>query len=124
MFASDKPVETSHDDLLDRVSFAEQLANAIASYSNTDSCTIGLYGKWGAGKTSIINMVTENLEERNKQVDEENQIIIVRFNPWNYSDRTQIIDQFFKTISTELKITNAPKTLKTVGDALENIAEH
>lgn len=119
MFASDKPVETSHDDLLDRVSFAEQLANAIASYSNTDSCTIGLYGKWGAGKTSIINMVTENLEERNKQVDEENQIIIVRFNPWNYSDRTQIIDQFFKTISTELKITNAPKTLKTVGDALE-----
>lgn len=119
MFASDKPVETSCDDLLGRSSFAEQLANAIVSYSNADSCTIGLYGKWGAGKTSIINMVTENLEERNKQVDEENQIIIVRFNPWNYSDRTQIIDQFFKTISTELKITNAPKTLKTVGDALE-----
>ena len=50
----------------------------------------------GCGKTSIINMVTETLEERNKQVDEENQIIIVRFNPWNYSDRTQIIDQFFR----------------------------
>lgn len=119
MFASDKPVETSCDDLLGRSSFAEQLANAIASYSNADSCTIGLYGKWGAGKTSVINMITETLEERNKRGDKGNQIIIVHFNPWNYSDRAQIIDQFFKTISTELKITNAPKALKTVGDALE-----
>ena len=119
MFASDKPVETSCNDLLDRASFAKQLANAIVSYSNADSCTIGLYGKWGAGKTSIINMVTENLEERNKQVDEEDQIIIVRFNPWNYSDRTQIIDQFFQTINTELKIGDTPKALKKVGDALE-----
>lgn len=119
MFASDKPVKTSCNDLLNRASFAKQLANAIVSYSNADSCTIGLYGKWGAGKTSIINMVTENLEARNKQVDEEEQIIIVRFNPWNYSDRTQIIDQFFQTINTELKIGDAPKALKKVGDALE-----
>ena len=57
MFNTDKPIDNISSDLLNRASFSEQLAKAILSYTNTDNFTISLCGKWGSGKTSILNMV-------------------------------------------------------------------
>ena len=56
MFSSDKPIIKIEADMLNRAVFAKQLAKAILSYSKTDNFTIGLCGKWGSGKISIINI--------------------------------------------------------------------
>lgn len=117
MFGSDKPIESLRDDKLNRSSFSEQLAQAILSYKLKDNLTVGLYGKWGTGKTSIINMVLEVIEDETK--DNADKPIIVQFNPWNYSDRTQIISQFFNTLLPAINSKSSNETMKSVGNAMK-----
>ena len=59
MFSSDKPIKGKDFDQLNRTNFSKQLAKAILSYTDKDNFTIGLCGKWGTGKTSVLNMVLE-----------------------------------------------------------------
>ncbi|MEZ7729113.1 P-loop NTPase fold protein [Granulicatella sp. 20925_1_28] len=84
-FNTDKPIQNSTEDLLGRKSFSKNLAEAVDKYKGTDSIVIGLFGKWGIGKTSIINMILENLNDK----------IIVHFSPWNYSSHSDLINLFF-----------------------------
>lgn len=57
MFCSDNPIQCKENDRLNRTEFSKQLARAILSYTKIDNFTIGLCGKWGSGKTSILNMM-------------------------------------------------------------------
>lgn len=84
-FNTDKPIHNSSEDLLGRKSFSKILAEAVDRYKETDSLVIGLFGKWGVGKTSIINMILENLNDK----------IVVHFSPWNYSSHSDLINLFF-----------------------------
>ena len=59
---------------------------------------MGLYGKWGAGKTSVINMLTEELCRLIAENNDENTIIL-HFNPWLFTDQIQLITQFFKQLA-------------------------
>lgn len=117
MFISDKPINSLNDDRLNRKSFSRQLAQAILLYSNQDNFTIGLCGKWGTGKTSIINMVIEEITNLTRE--DENKPIIVKFNPWNYSDKTHLISQFFQTIMLEIGAKSSSESLKNVGSVLQ-----
>ncbi len=95
MINTDIPIQKSKDDLLNRSEFAEQLAKAILEYKQDESFNIGLYGKWGSGKTSIINMVEEKLNESG----EEKKRLVLRFNPWLFSNSTQLVQQFFRQLA-------------------------
>lgn len=55
-YSIDRPINKSEEDLLGRVSFSKYLGEAIYKYKGSDGLVIGLFGKWGTGKTSIINM--------------------------------------------------------------------
>ena len=60
----DNPISKSIDDKLNRTSFVEHISNIISQFSNkqdSSSIVFGLYGKWGDGKTSLINLIKENL---------------------------------------------------------------
>lgn len=67
-------------------------------YSFPSSLTIGLYGEWGSGKTSLLNMVFENVE----RIDDG--VVVLRFNPWLCSDPKQLVTQFFKQMATAIKL--------------------
>lgn len=94
-FVSDNPLETKEEDKLDRFNFIQQLGNRILEYDNVDSLVIGLYGEWGSGKSSIINLTIEYLENSPK-----NGIKILKFNPWNFSKQNQLILEFFNELET------------------------
>ena len=66
VFYSDKPIENGSEDLLDRRAFSNLLTNTISRLSGIDTFTIGIFGKWGTGKTSIVNMTLQGIEEINK----------------------------------------------------------
>ena len=76
MLSPDLPITKSTEDTLNRGSFAKNLAKTISQYCSSSSFTIGLYGEWGSGKTSLVNMVLESEED----IDDD--VIILRFNPW------------------------------------------
>lgn len=98
MISPDLPITKSSDDKLNRQSFAESLAHVLLQSSFPTSFTVGLYGAWGSGKTSLLNMIIEQVESKN------NDVIVLRFNPWLCSDPKQLITQFFKQLASAIKI--------------------
>lgn len=119
MFNSDKPIECASEDLLKRATFSKQLAKAIISYTAEDNFTVGLCGEWGCGKTSILNMVIQEINILTVTLEDHEKPIIVQFNPWNYSNRDQLLTQFFQTILVKLGKSDGNEKLKAVGTALK-----
>lgn len=57
----DRPIQTFADDILGRKDFAEQTARLFKNWKGKDSLVVALYGEWGSGKSSIKNLIIENL---------------------------------------------------------------
>ena len=123
MFKPDQPIKSRKEDKLGRFSFAQSLGNAIFSYKEKDSIVIGLFGAWGSGKTSIINMALEHIDFVLKNKTDDEKPIIVRFNPWNYSDQNQLVTQFFKQLSVVLRRPDYASDAKKAGERLETYAK-
>lgn len=123
MFKPDKPIESSKEDILGRQHFAHSLADAIISYREKDSIAIGLFGAWGSGKTSIINMALEHIESTSMSIPDEHKPIVIMFNPWNFSDQNQLITQFFRQLSTTLRRPEYAEDIKKAGEMLEIYAK-
>ena len=100
MLISDSPIKTMKDDLLNRKEFSKNLADAIIAHNSKEALAIGINGKWGSGKTSVLNMVIESIDSRKEIKD---QTLIIKFNPWLCSDITQLISQFFIQITSQIK---------------------
>lgn len=122
MFHSDKPISSRSDDLLKRSGFARLLANTIASLNKADTFTIGIFGKWGSGKTSVVKMMLQELENQQKSADEQDKIIVIHFEPWNFADSNQLLNQFFARLANEFR-RKSDKGLKAIGDALEGYSD-
>lgn len=120
MYNTDKPIENFEDDILGRSFFAKQLGQTILSIDSKDTITIGLYGKWGSGKTSIINLALKEIEDKASSLIESQKPLIMRFSPWNFTDNQNLILQFFKQLKRELKIKNYVGFSKGLGEALES----
>lgn len=123
MFKTDQPIESSKDDILGRASFSQALGEAILSYKEKDSIVIGLFGAWGSGKTSIINTAIEHIESNPKLKSDYEKPIVVRFNPWNYSDQNQLITQFFRELSVTLGRHDYAGHGKDIGEKLQTYAK-
>ena len=96
MLKIDKEITDEHDDRLDRNDMVEKLAKSIINYPNNDTLTIGITGKWGVGKSSLINLTLNKIRE-NKNV------IIIQFNPWFFSNQKNLYYQFFKLLLITFK---------------------
>jgi hypothetical protein len=59
----DQPVRSAKDDLFGWGDLAKRLGDAL-TLTSEDPIVIGLYGAWGSGKSSLMNMVAESLEAR------------------------------------------------------------
>ena len=98
--ATDTPIKDSERDLIGRAPFAERLADILKSAAGPESLVIGLYGSWSSGKTSVINLVENELSR--KDDDGKADVSIVRFEPWNYLTAEQLLAQFLKEVGDSL----------------------
>lgn len=57
----DTPINDPEKDLLDRKGFAEQTAKLFKNWKGNDSLVVALYGEWGSGKTSVKNLILDQL---------------------------------------------------------------
>lgn len=92
---SDSPLDDPCLDRFKRFPFAQRIARTIASKKAPSSLAIGIYGEWGAGKTTVLNFVARELENHPK-------VICIRFNPWYFEDETHMLLNFFQTLSDVL----------------------
>lgn len=125
---SDYPIESCSEDAFGRASVARRIACQLALAPIDHSIVFGLYGSWGSGKTSLLNMVCEELES----VD--NPPIIVRFNPWNYPSSENLVTPFLALLSECIQhgahstiptktARKLVKAIKTYSDVLASAAD-
>lgn len=114
-FLADKPIEKVSDDLLNRGSFASRIANCLISNQKQESLVISLNGKWGSGKSSILNMVKEELLSKKNTVKKQMIPHIIDFTPWNFLSQDNIIEQFFNTLQSNFKYSKLKKLLMSAG---------
>ena len=56
--------KTNCIDTLSREKFVEDIINVIVTLSNNKkSCTFALDGKWGSGKTFVLNMLEQQIAD-------------------------------------------------------------
>lgn len=110
---NDDPISPkgTQSDALDRQTFAQSVANIVSRSRRSHSSTvIGLSGPWGSGKTSLLNQVKEILTTGESR--EENDWIIVDFNPWFFQDISELQVSFFAEITSAIPTGRKGKKVK------------
>ena len=74
---TDKPVGSLEEESLGIQDYMEALSNFIESCETP--MTIAIQADWGAGKTSMMNLVKERLSSKNKKIE------TIWFNTWQFS---------------------------------------
>lgn len=102
---SDRPLVDPRFDRLGRAEFARRIADAISKMAPSEGFAIGVFGPWGSGKTTLLNFVLHYLNE----MPEAERPIIVRFNPWWFSGREDLIERFLNQLLAVLPKRNRLK---------------
>src|SRR5690625_135160 len=102
-------------DLLKRDRIIEQLTSSIIDTSHKGKFVVSLEGKWGSGKTTIINIVKNIIRKEKKDV-----IIIDNFDPWIYMDQESMFESMFTYILKESNIGFSPLHIKRFVSQLRN----
>lgn len=100
-YSSDNPIEHETQDMFARLPFSNRIAETIATRNDPRPLAIAIYGKWGEGKTSVLNLIQNCLKPKSN-------IICMRFNPWRFNDEVSLLINFFNQLSQTLQksITN------------------
>lgn len=110
-YTSDKPVNFKSDDRFSRAKFSERIAQVISKRNDPSSIVMGLYGRWGDGKTSVLNFIEEYLKS-------DSNVICIKFNPWRFGTEDELLKGFFTQIATSLD-----EKLETTGDKVKDIVK-
>ena len=116
MLYSDSPIKDLGEDYLQQEKFVNRLKSVITDYNSQDSLTIQLRGEWGSGKSSVLNMLKNSLEE-----DSEKGPLVMYFNPWNFSTKNELIKSFFKELSVIFKENMGDEEFSKLNDYLNLI---
>jgi hypothetical protein len=98
----DNPITSRAQDRLDRAPFADQVAAAIRSAPAPQGLVLGLTGPQGVGKTSLLNLIIEQLTFPPART-------VLQFNPWMFSESEQLVGAFFEQIAAQLRVFGQPE---------------
>lgn len=116
-FLADQPITSPNQDRLGRLQFAEDLGRRLLEYDQPASLVVALYGPWGSGKSSLLNLMAEVLTtETGSQYRNP---IVVHFNPWNYTSIEQLTTMFFRELTAAIGGDGSDKLLRGLGSTLE-----
>lgn len=122
VLSADHPRSDPSEDLLSYAPFAKMLAHSVLRGSPAAGLVVGIYGEWGLGKTTLLNFI-----EHFTMLDGgDDAAIVVRFEPWWFSGREDLLRRFFKEFETAVLKRKARNTqirdaLQKFGDAVGNL---
>ena len=103
MIPGDNPIQSPDADVLGRTAVAERFARYVRKLDTSEGAAVGVFGPWGSGKTSFINLAREEFEQA--------EIPVLDFNPWMFSGAEQLVGQFFAELSAKMGKTDGLKEI-------------
>jgi hypothetical protein len=94
---SDYPIEGRAEDRLDRGRFVDGLVQGLRGLDASRGAVVAVLGPWGTGKSSVLNMVKEDLAETSA-------VVTVDFNPWLFSGTEELLSRFFGELARQLRL--------------------
>lgn len=87
----DIPISSPDDDVLRREEYVAALTHRVLT-SAQDGVVIAVNGAWGAGKSSVLNLVAYRLCERDD-------VVTAWFRPWHYESLSALIDALLEAVA-------------------------
>lgn len=85
-------------DLLNFTRYLDPLVSILTDPNAQTPFTIGVFGSWGGGKSSLLKMLNQRLEK-----DHPGKFVCVNFNPWLYRDEPNQLVPLLHTLNDTLK---------------------
>ena len=104
----DNPIRNRGDDVLERTAVADAFARQVLDLDASEGTAVGVFGPWGSGKTSFINLAREKFESED--------VPVLDFNPWLFSGAEQLVERFFAELSASMGMRGE---LKEIAQAFE-----
>ena len=114
----DAPITNPSFDRLDRMAFVRSFAEAIRSAKGANSVVLALAGPWGSGKSSLLNLIAGEL----KDTETEKAPLLVRFNPWWFTETKQLIAAFLQQLAAAVSREEVRDVLGGASQALEELS--
>lgn len=129
---SDTPKTSPSDDSYGYAAFAEKIAEAILKTPSPNGLVMAINGQWGIGKSTLLNFIKHQLNSK-KTVKKNNfvmrawlrlfprqpreeEVLIIDFNPWWFSDKDHLASQFTASFMSALKL--EPTAIRRLGNLM------
>lgn len=118
-----EPINNFEQDLFNFKHYAEKVKKIIQLNSNNNEpLTFGVYGKWGEGKTSFLNLLKYKIEHFDKN-EGKKEYLSYDFNPWRYSNEDEMLFDFFDGIAKKFYV-NKETTIQEVGKWISKYSKY
>jgi hypothetical protein len=112
IYSADAPIGNPALDEFNRREYSERIAQTIVSRKETKSLVVGIYGKWGEGKTTVLNFIDSELKRHSN-------IVTIFFNPWMFPSETELFIAFYTELAKVLK-KSLPTTRENIGTVIRD----
>jgi predicted KAP-like P-loop ATPase len=89
----DRPIKRIEDDRLGFALIAKQLAQSILDQGTRDGLVFGVEGKWGSGKSTLINLTIASLQHAPHPPE------VIEFSPWLVGSRDDLLQYLFDELA-------------------------
>jgi hypothetical protein len=95
----DNPGTDPADDAFNRWPFSKRLADTIAAFDTSNGAPIfGIFGKWGYGKSTVLNYVKRELTSTYPH-----EVLLFEFNPWLFKNQEELLSEFFLGLAARME---------------------
>lgn len=91
----DRPLNDKSEDKLGFRNVAISIASALVDQSTSSGFVVGLEGKWGSGKSSLLYLIEDEL----KQLPLDKQPTVINFKPWLVGNRDSLLAYLFTALN-------------------------
>lgn len=115
-------------DILNREKIVEQIFTLIDHMTDNEiSTSFAINGPWGCGKTFVLDLLQEKLENYQSESSSDNKYFVIRYNCWNYDYYEEpliaIVSSLLPIIDKKTKVFPGSKTLKEAKGMLKAAGE-
>lgn len=106
------PISSPEEDVLDWAQVAATFARRTLMLDSAHGLVVGVFGPWGSGKTSFINLARPEFCRA--------EVPVLDFNPWLFSGADQLVGRFFTELAA---VMGEMSNLKQIGSYLQKYGD-